>query len=213
VIAMATKRMMPLSKIYLVTERLNRVPSQALDALAASLGIPLPLGYRDSLTQLGVGAFCGFLHVHSPEQVKSDLSYWKETGVEILADGLQVSMLNRGQLSAKKLRESVLFGHSDNGDKFVSTPSLGDALFAVPRDAPTIRSLRHGFLDPLACCRAVGVPDVVPWFEAQNGRRKMTNFLARVQPRGGLGPSAVKARGHCFRPAGSNSKSPGKPGL
>ncbi len=171
--------MMSLDDIYLVSERLNRVAAASFEALATSLGVPLPLGYREYLTQLGVGEFSGFLHVHSPEQVKSDLAYWRETGVEILVDGLQVGMLNRGVLSAKKLRESVIFGHTDNGDKLVSTPSAGEALFAIPRDSPTIRSLRHGFLDPQACCRAVGVTDVLPWFEPRDGRRKMTNFLAR----------------------------------
>jgi hypothetical protein len=171
--------MMSLSDIYLVSERLSQVGATSFDALEASLGIPLPLGYREYLTQLGAGEFSGVLHVYPPEQVKSHLDYWKETGVEILIDGLQVGMLNRGVLSAKKLRESVMFGHTDNGDKFVSTPSAGDALFAIPRDSPTIRSLRHGFLDPLACCRAVGVTDVSPWFEPRNGHRKLANFLAR----------------------------------
>jgi hypothetical protein len=171
--------MISLADIYLVTERLSRVTSTSLDTLAVSLGVPLPVGYSEYLTQLGVGAFSGFLHVHPPEQVMFLLEFWKGTVVEGLVDGLHVGMLNRGVLSAKKLRESVQFGSTDNGDSFVSTPSSGEVLFAIPRDAPTIRSLRHGFLDPLACCRAVGVTTVLPWFEAENGHRKHVSFLAR----------------------------------
>src|SRR5436190_6332642 len=98
--------MSPLSDIYLVTERLIQVPTQALDALATSLGLLLPSGYREYLTRLGIGNYSGFLHVHSPEQVKKDVKYWQETGVEILAETRSKSVL-----SAKKLRESVLFGH------------------------------------------------------------------------------------------------------
>jgi hypothetical protein len=137
------------------------------------------MGYRQYMNQLGVGMYSGFLHVHSPEQIKEGLDYWKEMGVEILADGLQVGMLNRGVLSEKRMRESVLIGRTDEGDKFISTPSRGEALFAVPRGAPSIRKLRHGFRDPLGCCRAVGMTGVLPYFEAQNGRRKMKSFLAR----------------------------------
>jgi hypothetical protein len=164
--------------VYLITERVKRVPPRALDALERTLGTSLPLGYREYLTQLGVGRFSGFLIVYTPQQVKQQLGYWRQTLAEVTVDGMGVGMYSRSVLSAKKIREAFPVAHTDNGDLFVSTPSCGQGLFVIPRDSARIRSLRRGFLDPKACCRAVDV-DAGPWFEAANGRRRITNFGVR----------------------------------
>jgi len=170
---------MQLGDVYLITERVKRVPARSLDALEKALGTSLPLGYREYLTRLGVGRFSGFLNVYTPQQVKEQLRYWRETLAEVIVDGMEVGMYGRGVLSAEKVREAVLVAHTDNGDQFVATPSLGQALFVIPRGSPSIRSLRRGFLDPMACCRAVDVKDAAPWFEAENGRRRLANFAVR----------------------------------
>jgi hypothetical protein len=166
---------MELADVYLVTERVKRVPARSLDGLARALDAPLPLGYREYLTHLGVGRFSKFLTVSSPERVKKVLSRWREDIAEVVIDGIAVGMYRRGVLSAKRLREAFWVGHTDNGDNFVSTPSCGETLFIVPRDSPTIRELRRGLLDPIACCRAAGVNDVQPWFEADNDRRRLSS--------------------------------------
>jgi hypothetical protein len=170
---------MELGDVYLLTERMKRVPARSLDALEKALGTSLPLGYREYLTQLGVGKFSGFLNVYTPQQVKEQLGYWRETLAEVIVDGMEVGMYGRRVLSAKKVREAFPVAHTDNGDQFVSTPSCGQALFVIPRGSPSIRSLRRGFLDPMACCRAVDVEDAAPWFEAENGRRRLANFAVR----------------------------------
>ncbi len=172
---------MQLSDVYLVTKRLKRVPARSIDSLEKTLGTPLPLGYREYLTQLGIGRFSGFLTVESPQQVKEQLEYWRGEllGAAVIVDGMKVGLYNRGVLSATKVRESFLFATTDNGDKFVSTPSCGQTLFVILDGGPSIRTLQHGFLDPLACCRAVGATDRRPWFEAANGRRELCGFEVR----------------------------------
>jgi hypothetical protein len=170
---------MQLGDVYLVTERVKRVPARSLDALEKALGAPLPLGYREYLTELGVGRFSGFLNVNTPQEVKEQVGYWRKRGAEVIIDGMEVGAYRRGVLSARKVREAFLVAHTDNGDQFVSTPSCGQALFVIPRGSPSIRSLRCGFLDPMACCRAVDVEDAAPWFEAANGRRRGANFAVR----------------------------------
>src|SRR6266851_5496664 len=170
--SLAVGVLMQISDVYLVTERVKRVPTRSLDALEKALGAPLPLGYREYLIRLGVGRFSGFLNIYAPQNVKEHLGWWRETRAEVIIDGIEVGMYSRGGLSNKKVREAFLFGRTDNGDQFISTPACGQALFVVPRSGPSIRKLRHGFSDPIACCRAVNVNDVQPWFEAQNGRRR-----------------------------------------
>lgn len=170
---------MQLAEVYLVTERVKRVPVRTLDALENSLAFPLPLGYREYLTQLGVGRFSSFLSVYVPQQVKLHLRLWREQIADVVVDGIEVGTYTKGGLSAKRVREAVPFAGTDNGDTFVSTPSCGNSLFVIPHCGPTIRKLRNGFLDPMACCRAVGVNDAHPWFEAANGRQQSSNFAVR----------------------------------
>ena len=172
---------MELGDVYLVTERLKRVPARSIDALEKALGTPLPIGYREYLTQLGIGRFSGFLTVNTPQQVKEELEYWRdpELGAAAIVDGMNVGLYGKSVLSAKKVRESFLFASTDNGDKFVSTPSCGQSLFVILDGGPNIRTLRQGFSDPLACCRAVGATDRRPWFEAANGRRQLCTFNVR----------------------------------
>lgn len=179
---------MELSDVYLVTNRLKRVPASSLDALEKSVAMPLPLGYREYLTRFGIGRFSGFLTVKSPQQVKKQLAYWRdsELGAEVVVDGMNVGLYSSRVLSAKKVRESCQFATTDNGDVFVSTPSCGKLLFVILDGGPSIRNLRHGFLDPMACCRAVGATDRRAWFEAGNGRRRSHSF--RIQ----CGVSAIE---------------------
>ena len=170
---------MELSDVYLITPRIKRVPARSLDALEKSLGFPLPTGYRDYLTRLGVGRFSGFLSVHPPAEVRENITFWRESRADVIIDGMDVGMYSKAVLSPQRVREAIPFAHTDNGDEFVCTPSRGGTLFVIPRGDSTIRTLRKGFAHPIACCRAVTIKDSRPYFEATNGRRKLTNFAVR----------------------------------
>jgi hypothetical protein len=163
---------MQLRDVYLVTTRIKRVPARSLQALQRDFGFPLPTGYCDYLTRLGVGRFAGVLYVYTPEEVEQTVEYWRASLAEAIVEGIASGRYRRSVLSAKKVREAVLFGYSSNGDMFVSTPSSGQTLFAIPQDRPGIRTLRDGFQDPMACCRAVGLHEVQPWFESHTDRRR-----------------------------------------
>jgi hypothetical protein len=161
-----------------VTNRVKHIPARSLDALEKSLKSPLPLGYREYLTHLGVGIFSEFLTVYSPLQVKANLRSWRKELVDAILDGISVGSYKNSAMSAKQLRESIFIASTCNGDDFVSTPSCGQTLFAIPNRSGSFRRIRNGFLDPIACCRAVGVP-VHAYFEARNNRRRLCNFVLR----------------------------------
>lgn len=170
---------MQLGDVYLITKRVNRVSSRSVDALEKLLGTCLPCGYREYLGSLGVGRFSGFLNVYHPQQVKNQLKDWRESLADVIVDGMAVGKYRRGVLTADKVREAFLVGDTCNGDQFVATASCGEALFVIPHDSPNIHRLPRGFLDPMACCRAVKIEDASPWFEADNARRQLKNFSVR----------------------------------
>jgi hypothetical protein len=63
----------PFSEVYLVSDKRLAVPPREIDDLASWLPVPLPSGYRDYLTALGVGTFCDLVDVHPPKRVRDTM--------------------------------------------------------------------------------------------------------------------------------------------
>ncbi len=57
---------------YLVTDKLETFTHEDVDAAEAALGTRFPDGYREYVTTLGKGEYCGFLWTYDPSVVAND---------------------------------------------------------------------------------------------------------------------------------------------
>jgi hypothetical protein len=64
------------SHIYLVSNKLNLVDPAEIDKAEQQLGQKMPPGYREFMTQLGIGEYCTFIEVYSPQQVITESQHW-----------------------------------------------------------------------------------------------------------------------------------------
>ncbi|KAG1434894.1 hypothetical protein G6F57_021378 [Rhizopus arrhizus] len=58
--------------VYLITPKQVRARSDEVDALEAWLGAELPSGYRQFVSTLGQGTYCGRLMVLMPSQIQAE---------------------------------------------------------------------------------------------------------------------------------------------
>src|SRR4051812_15645427 len=106
---------MPFEDVYLVNDRLKLVPPGELDAFERRIGFPLPLGYREYLTTLGIGTFCEKLEVQRPSQIEPELDYWQKEFVPI---AVEEGFWEDGcLLTAEEMAKSVFFATNSEGDK------------------------------------------------------------------------------------------------
>jgi hypothetical protein len=61
---------MAFEDVYLVSDKLTLTPAAELEELQGWLGAPLPRGYREYMTTLGVGTYCDLVQVLTPTQVR-----------------------------------------------------------------------------------------------------------------------------------------------
>lgn len=170
---------MPLDDVYLVSPQLELVPEAEIDQLEATLGFPLPVGYREYLQTLGKGSFCHILRVLTPAEVldKDLIEYWQES---LLPIGLEDELWDpHPMLSEDSLKGTMMFAQSDEGDCFVTGPELNRQLFEFPRHESRIYHYPEGFLEPFKFefCRVSGYN--LPFFWPPGGREAQTHLELR----------------------------------
>ena len=55
--------------IYRVSRTLAVVEPDAVDSVEQQMGVALPLAYRQFITTLGSGLYCGLVRVFAPEEI------------------------------------------------------------------------------------------------------------------------------------------------
>ncbi len=54
---------------YLVTDKRTTFSEAEVDAAETQLGTRFPEGYREYMTRLGVGEYCGYINVFPPQTI------------------------------------------------------------------------------------------------------------------------------------------------
>ncbi len=72
--------------IYLVSKNLRVADTADVDRLEQEIGMPLPHGYREYVTMLGSGEYCGELIVKMPDEVLTSLDEIRQLYAEIYED-------------------------------------------------------------------------------------------------------------------------------
>lgn len=119
---------------YLVTDKLSTSSTEDVDAAEAQLGVRFPVGYRDYVTRLGKGEYCGFVRMYAPSEIV-DSRASRQSEFEDYAhrweDGYDV-------LNKERLRECIVIGASIDADLIVFHPDAPDSLYDLPRHDSSI---------------------------------------------------------------------------
>jgi hypothetical protein len=158
--------------VYLVSNKLQRIPQAQIAELQRSLGIMLPKGYAEFMATLGIGDYCGLLMVYKPEQVLQEnrnapwysrLYFHWEDEHDVLPKG---EVLN-----------CLIFASTNVGDNLIFHPDIPDRLFVLPRNDDTIYWVPDSFFNPLEWYSKDGLVDDRPsfkWFESYGDRKCVT---------------------------------------
>jgi hypothetical protein len=136
---------MDFSDVYLVSRKLQIVEQSRLDELEAWLKHPLPLGYREYMSLLGVGKLCNYLYVDSPEVIRENQDAHREYIDSYYEDFFEDQL---DILSFEDALESIHVASSTVGDIIVYTPELDGKLYVLERYSSDIYLLESGFFTP-----------------------------------------------------------------
>lgn len=130
--------------VYLVSKNLELADPTEITALADKLQIKLPNGYFEFMTTLGFGDYCYNLVVYPPQKILSEYLSAQQTWEEyyLWEEGEEV-------LPKEEVVNSIIFGHSFDGDYLIYSPSRPEQLFVLPRHSQTIYTVPSSFFDPL----------------------------------------------------------------
>jgi hypothetical protein len=88
----------------------------------------MPVWYREFMTRLGEGNYCGYVYVHSPSYVEDPSQRWKalrgNTGGFPWKDDL---------LTHEIVSQSIEIAHTLDGDEFVFYPTEPNKIYVLPR--------------------------------------------------------------------------------
>ena len=185
-----------LSKIYLVTEKLNKLEAAQVEAAELALGTRFPLRYKEFLTNLGSGTFCDLVYVLPPHRITEEAAahqrifsehgdFWEEKPPE---------------LTDRKFSELIVFSHTLDGDMLAFHPDNPYLIYVVPRHELMVYAAGRNFYQALeTLVLNYGKPNVddFRWFdshvdqcrfemiagEAKASREELITFMDRLNLR------------------------------
>ena len=135
---------MQFDDIYLVTPKLQTIAQEEIERLEKILGMPLPKGYAEYMTRLGVGDYCILLRVYSPERI---LAEYRE--VRQRWDEYFFWEAGKGVLPKEEALKCFIFADTIDGDEIIAHPDMSDRLFVLPRHDDAIYWIPRSFGAPL----------------------------------------------------------------
>lgn len=129
---------------YLITPKLRTATDTEVQALATWLGLPLPTGYADHVTRLGLGTYDNRVIVHLPADIPAETpaeqEFVREWFDEFWGDDTSITRDEAAQ--------GIPFGYSIDGDKILYSHAR-QQLFVLPRHDERVYWMPRGFDDPL----------------------------------------------------------------
>lgn len=130
--------------VYLITPKQVLARSDEVDALSRWLGADLPAGYRQFVTRLGRGTYCGRLMVMMPAQIQaeceSERAFVREYFDDFWGEDSSLSMQDAAQ--------GVPFAGTVDGDKILYSV-VRRQLFVLPRHGDEVLWMPRSLNDPL----------------------------------------------------------------
>jgi hypothetical protein len=122
---------MKLEDIRPTGKKLVLAKTVEVDALASTLWITFPDGYRDYVTKFGEGLLGGsFVRIYPPWRIEKELADWRRRiGKHWFWDQ------SRKLLPKERGQECVIIGDTVNGDELIFHPSRPNVLFVLPSDS------------------------------------------------------------------------------
>lgn len=137
---------MNFADVYLESRKLERVDQSSLDELEIWLKNHLPAGYREYMSELGVGEFCGLLRVYPPNLVMKS----QEGHRQFIEEYYQLFWENQGHiLPFEDALNSILFASTIDGDYIVYVPQAEQKLYVLPRHSGKVFWIDGEFTTPL----------------------------------------------------------------
>ena len=113
--------------IYLVGNKLSLLDPAEIDKAEQLIGQKMPPGYREFMTQLGIGEYCTFIEVYSPQQVVRESQHWQTFWQ---GDWPKISPTNT--INKENIAECLWIAR-DNADSLLYYPSQ-KRFFIMDRD-------------------------------------------------------------------------------
>jgi hypothetical protein len=136
---------MAFEDVYLVSEKLILTPEAELDELQGWLSAPLPHGYREYMTTLGVGTYCDLVQILTPARIRKVRDERRQFVREYYR---QFWGASESSLSLDEAVAGVFFASTCDGDEMYYLPAQ-ERLFILPRHNDVVFWLEAGFADPL----------------------------------------------------------------
>ena len=165
--------------VYRVSSRSSLSSEEEIHSLERSLGMELPIGYREYATSLGVGAMCTFLVVKPPNQIGSPASKDEEFYRALFAedDENASDARNVAGLDSIDFQHATVFAFAAaEAPIWFATRTRGPRLFEYVKGDTF--EIENGFFGLVARC-AAGQQHEFPFFEPKNGRRRMRQLYVR----------------------------------
>ena len=160
---------------YLVTDKLVTFSAKEVDAAEAQLNTAFPAGYREYVTTLGKGEYCGFVWLYGPSEVVNSRAVRQSELTEYAhfwEDGYDV-------LSVDLLRGCIVVGASIDADLIVFHPDAPDEVFELPRHDSVINKIG----DSLGAAAA--------WYRQQRLKSDFGYFESHIDRKGETLPGAL----------------------
>jgi len=168
---------MSFSDVYLVTDKLSVASEADVRAAEAQLGASFPSGYKEFITTLGKGEYCGFVDVFVPSeveknQIKEFSHSWKEgeTG-----------------LSSNQLAETILLGTSTGGDWILFHPDVLNAVYVLPSE------------EQVVCKVGASLDDALTWLYSPSGKPRFCYFDSGIDQKSAPVPLKINLTYDEFR--------------
>jgi hypothetical protein len=158
---------MSLAAVYRISSKNLVAGDEEVDTLARKLRWELPIGYREYVTTLGTGSVCDFLYVNMPKESKEP----RYKLAEYLSGWWFPELFTRHEWD-----EAIIFALTDQRPLFFSSPRFSPQLVQLCDD--WIQETPNGFYGLVDLCASWMRHDF-PFFEPNNGRRRMRVFAVR----------------------------------
>ena len=119
---------------YLVTNKLETFTHADVDAAETALGTRFPDGYREYVTTLGKGDYCGYLDVFPPKRIVANQLENKPPLEEFceLWDGSEFG------ITPERLAKAIIVATTMDGDSVIFEPGLPESVYVLPESEEVV---------------------------------------------------------------------------
>jgi hypothetical protein len=168
---------MQIDDVYLVSNKLELATEEDIEQLETALATPLPRGYADFVSKLGVGTYCDILRVYSPARILTEYADVRKRWDEYF-----FWEVGRDVLTREQALRCVIFADTIDGDEIIARPDMPDRLFVLPRHDELIYWIPGSFDSPLTWQGSSGAVMREPtfrYFESWRDREYREFFTAK----------------------------------